>query len=391
MSEFDNTDTGATQDAAGMLKRFVQDFSGFQERIDAKLRTQDDRLSKLDQKAATVSRPALGGGPAGDGVYRKALSDFLRKGETAALEGGFDRKALITTDPAHGGILVSASANDTISTLNRSAGTLRAIANVVQVEGSVYEAILESADAQTAWITESSALSETAASSLDRVTIPLNELAAMPRVSQRLLEDSAFDVETWLATSVAQTFARAEGDAFINGDGAGTMPHGILRYATNPVGATAANEIGYVATGVAGGFNSTDPADDIIDLVYSVDARFRCNGAFVMNSTTAGSIRKLKDVDGRFLWTDQMCEGQPARLFGYPVVICENMPSISADAFAVAFGDFQAGYTIAERPDLRILRDPYSAKPHVQFFVSSRVGGAVVDFDAIRLLKFGVS
>jgi HK97 family phage major capsid protein len=138
-------------------------------------------------------------------------------------------------------------------------------------------------------------------------------------------------------------------------------------------------------------FNSTDPADDIVDLVYSVDARYRANGAFVMNSTTAGAIRKMKDVDGRFLWADQMCEGQPARLFGYPVVICENMPSISADAFAIAFGDFQAGYTIAERPDLRILRDPYSAKPHVQFFVSSRVGGAVVDFDAIRLLKFGVS
>ncbi len=110
-----------------------------------------------------------------------------------------------------------------------------------------------------------------------------------------------------------------------------------------------------------------------------------------MNSKTAGIVRKLKDLDGRFLWSDGMAQGQPARLMGYPVLVAEDMPDVAADSFSVAFGDFAAGYTVAERPDLRILRDPFSAKPHVLFYATKRVGGDVSDFAAIKLLKFGTA
>ncbi len=377
--KFEATEGGAAQEAAGMLKQFVRDFRGFQDRVETKLRTQEDRIAEVYGMAGAGLRPALGVEAAGEAPFRKALSAYLRHGEETAYEGGFERKALITTDESHGGILVDASASEDVATVKRAAGTIRSVANVVQVAGGAYEALIDQDDMATAWLAEADVASETAASSVDRVTIPLHELAAMPRASQRLLEDSAFDVEQWLADSVAGTFARAESAAFVTGSGA-NMPAGLLSYPKTPAATAAWGQIGYVATGVAGGFNATDPSDDIVDLVYSLGARYRANGAFLMNSATAGAVRKMKDVDGRFLWSERMRDGEPARLLGYPVVVCEDMPDIAPDAFAMAFGDFRAGYTVAERPELRILRDPYSAKPNVQFYVSSRVGGAVVDF-----------
>ncbi|HHB80717.1 MAG TPA: phage major capsid protein, partial [Aliiroseovarius sp.] len=131
--------------------------------------------------------------------------------------------------------------------------------------------------------------------------------------------------------------------------------------------------------------------DAIVDLVYALGARYRANGTFVMNSKTAGAVRKLKDSNGRFLWSDGLAAGEPSRLMGYGVVIAEDMPDIAADSMSIAFGDFNTGYTIAERPDTRILRDPFSAKPNVLFYATKRVGGDVSDFAAIKLLKFGTS
>ena len=144
-------------------------------------------------------------------------------------------------------------------------------------------------------------------------------------------------------------------------------------------------------TGAAADFATTNAADCIISLVYALGADYRANGTFVMNSKTAGAVRKMKDADGRFLWSDGLAAAEPARLMGYPVQVCEDMPDIAAGAHAIAFGDFRAGYTIAERPDLRILRDPFSAKPHVLFYASKRVGGDVTDFAAIKLLKIGLT
>jgi HK97 family phage major capsid protein len=387
--KFEATEGGAALEAAGMLKQFVRDFRGFQDRVETKLRAQDDRLSEVDRKASASRRPALAAETPEDAPVRKALAAYLRHGEETALSSGLERKDLITSDEAHGGILVDA-ADETVATIKRAEGSLRAVANVVLVEGGVYETLVDQGDMATAWVSETDAATETAAGGIERVSIPLHELAAMPRASQRLLEDAAFDVAEWLAESAAATFARAESAAFVNGTGA-AQPSGFLSYPQAPAATAVWGQIGYVLTGVPGGFDATDPSDSIVDLVYSLDAGYRANGAFVMNSATAGAVRKMKDVDGRFLWAERMCDSEPARLLGYPVVICEAMPDIGEGATAIAFGDFRAGYTIAERPEIRILRDPFSVKPHVQFYVSARVGGAVVDSRAIRLLKFAAA
>ena len=189
------------------------------------------------------------------------------------------------------------------------------------------------------------------------------------------------------AERIADKFSRAEADAFIDGDG-DRKPTGILQYTVRPEGSANWGELGYIASGTDGDFSS---ADAILELVYALKAPYRANATFVMNSQTAGAVRRLKDNDGRFMWADGLAAGEPSRLLGYPVLICEAMPNIATGANAIAFGDFHKGYTIAERPDIRVLRDPFSAKPNVLFYATKRVGGDVTDFEAIKILRFSAS
>jgi HK97 family phage major capsid protein len=212
----------------------------------------------------------------------------------------------------------------------------------------------------------------------------------MPKASQRLLDDSAFDVEGWLAGKIATRFIRAESAAFVSGDGI-DKPKGFLLAPKVANGSWTWGSLGYVSSGAVADFPTTNAVDCIVNLIYALGADYRTNATFVMNSKTAGAVRKMKDADGRFMWSDGLAAAEPARLMGYPVLICEDMPDIAANAHAIAFGDFRSGYTIAERPDLRVLRDPFSAKPHVLFYATKRVGGDISDFAAIKLLKFATS
>lgn len=255
------------------------------------------------------------------------------------------------------------------------------------MDATSFDVLVDRTEMGAGWATEASAVTETATPQIDRITIPLHELSALPKASQRLLDDSAFDIEGWLAGRIADKFARSEASAFVSGDGI-DKPKGLLTYPSVDNDVWVWGNLGYVVTGADGAIVDGDP---IVDLVYSLGAEYRANATFVMNSKTAGTIRKLKDNDGRFLWSDGLAAGEPARLMGYAVLIAEDMPDVASDATAIAFGDFGAGYTVAERPDLRVLRDPFSAKPHVLFYATKRVGGAVSDFGAIKLLKFAVS
>jgi HK97 family phage major capsid protein len=280
--------------------------------------------------------------------------------------------------------------SDTIRSMLSTTSSLRAVANVVNVEAANYDVLIDRTDPGSAWAQEVPVTVETSTPLIERISIRLHELAAMPKASQRILDDTAFDVEGWLAGKIAQRFVRAEAAAFVNGDGV-DKPRGFLLPPKVTNATWTWGNIGYVPSGAAADFPTTNAADCIVNLVYALNADYRANATFVMNSKTAGAVRKLKDADGRFLWADGLQQGQPAVLMGYPVLILEDMPDVAAGAHAIAFGDFRAGYTIAERPDLRILRDPFSAKPHVLFYANKRVGGDVTDFAAIKLLRFAVS
>ena len=370
---------------------FLREFSGFQAEVKTALQQQEERMTMLDRKTMTYGRPALSAAAEGDVPHKKAFNAYLRSGDDDGLRGlVLEGKALNTSVNGDGGFLVDPQTAESIKSMLVSTSSIRAIANVVNVESSSFDVLIDRTEVGSGWATELGAQLETSTPTIERISIRLHELSAMPKASQRLLDDSAFDVEGWLAGKIATRFIRAEAAAFVSGDGI-DKPKGFLLPAKVANASWAWGSLGYVATGAASDFAATNAADAIINLVYALSATYRANATFVMNSKTAGAVRKMKDADGRFLWSDGLAAGEPARLMGYGVLIAEDMPDIAANAYAIAFGDFASGYTIAERPDLRVMRDPFSAKPHVLFYATKRVGGDVSDFAAIKLLKFAVS
>ena len=374
--------------ASGSAAEEMKDaLAGFIEDVTEKLAKQEERLTMLDRKQMTAARPPLAGATDAGAPHLKAFNAYLRSGDDDALRGlEFEGKSLSTAVNSDGGFLVDPQTSETVKSVLNTTASIRSIASVVNVEATSYDVLVDQGEFGTGWASETAAATETATPQIDRITIPLHELSALPKASQRLLDDAAFDIEGWLASRIADKFARAEAGAFINGDGV-DKPKGFLTHTTVADTSWAWGSLGYVPTGVDAGLT----ADSIIDLIYALGAEYRANATFVLNSKTAGAIRKLKDNDGRFLWSDGLAAGEPARLMGYPVLIAEDMPDIASGADAIAFGDFAAGYTIAERPDLRVLRDPFSAKPHVLFYATKRIGGDVSDYAAIKLLKFAVS
>ena len=378
-------------EAKAAMTGFLTEFNRFQDEVKSTLKHQEERLTMLNAKTMSYGRPALSARAEVEAPHQKAFNAYLRTGDDDGLRGlTLEDKAMSTAVAADGGYLVDPQTAERIQSLLLSTSSLRSIANVVQVEASSFDVIVDRSEVGSGWATETAATTETATPIIERISIKLHELAAMPKASQRLLDDSAFDVEGWLAEKIATRFIRAEAAAFINGDGV-DKPKGILLPTKVANASWTWGNIGYVPTGAAADFATTNPADCIVNLVYALGADYRANATFVMNSKTVGAVRKMKDADGRFLWSDGLAAGEPSRLMGYPVLVSEDMPDIAANAFAIAFGDFRAAYTIAERPDLRILRDPFSAKPNVLFYANKRVGGDITDFAAIKLLRVAVS
>lgn len=373
-------------EATSAVAGFANEFKGFRTEIQNRFQQQEEKLTMLERKSQfTSSRPALATATQTEAPHQKAFDAYLRSGDDDALRGiALEGKAMNSSVAADGGYLVDPQTSETVSSVLNGAASIRQIANVVEVESTSYDLLVDHGDVGHGWNTETGSVAEGSTPQIDRISIPLHELSALPKASQRLLDDAAFDLEGWLAGRIADKFARAEAAAFVSGDGA-DKPTGFLTHATVDNDAWTWGTLGTVSSGADGAFSGPDA---VVDLVYALGAQYRANASFVMNSKTAGTVRKLKDTEGRFLWSDGLAAGEPARLLGYPVLIAEDMPDIASGATAIAFGDFCAGYTVAERPELRVLRDPFSAKPHVLFYATKRVGGDVSDFAAIKLLKF---
>jgi HK97 family phage major capsid protein len=227
---------------------------------------------------------------------------------------------------------------------------------------------------------ETAARPQTSSTALMQVPFSTGEIYAMPAVTQRLLDDAAISVDNWLADQVRKEFARQEGVAFLAGDGV-NKPYGLLTYVTG--GANAGVHPG-------GAIEVTQTAitvDGLIDFMFSLDAPYRQNATWLMSSLTAATIAKMKDANDNLIWRESLMVGQPSTLLGRPVEIDEGMPAPELNALAIAFGDFKAGYLINDRVGTRILRDPYTNKPFVMFYVTKRVGGGVLDPNAIKVLQ----
>ncbi|CAH0497745.1 phage major capsid protein [Novosphingobium sp. CECT 9465] len=337
------------------------------------------RLEKVSRAAA---RPMLAGAGIVSGPEVKGFVDgYLRSGRETEL------KSLSSAVGADGGFAVPQEIDAMIARRMVEISPIRAVANVVKTGTSGFRRLISTGGTASGWVSETGARPETASPKLAEIVPPMGELYANPSATQAMLDDAAFDLEGWLANEIASEFARAEGAAFINGTGA-NQPKGFLAATTSVAGddARAFGSLQFIGSGNAAGFDAA-PEAKLIDLVCQLKAPLRQGAVWVMNSTTLATVRKLKTADGAFLWQPGMVEGQPDRLLGYAVIEAEDMPNVAANQFPIAFGNFKAGYLIAERRQTSILRDPYTNKPYVQFYATRRVGGQVMDSDAIKLLK----
>lgn len=329
-----------------------------------------------------VMRPVLSGAREPGGA---AFETFLRSGASVEM------KAFTGVTGDAGGYAVPREIDAVIDATLKSISPIRSIANVVKVGSAGYRKLITTGGTPSGWAAETGERAETATPTFVEIAPSMGELFANPSASQAMLDDAQFDVEAWLAGEIAMEFAKAEGAAFVNGSGT-NRPKGFLQ-APNAATADTTRAFGtlqYVASGAAGDF-AANPQDRLIDLVQTLRGPYRQNGSFVMNSSTLARIRKFKTSDGAFLWSPSLAAGQPATLLGYPVIEADDMPDIAANSLSIAFGDFRAGYIIAERTETAILRDPYSNKPFVNFYATKRIGGCVSNSEAIKLMKFAAS
>lgn len=381
-------DNGAGSGSAGPAE--------VEEKMAALARTVAVLDKRVGELTSAARRPLMGETKAGrteDGDVRRAAfrDQYLRKGRETGLIG-LEQKGLNISTESEGGYAVPEAIDRLIETRLKDISPIRAIANVVQVGTANYKKLVALTGTASGWVAETAARPETAAPTFAEISPPWGELYANPAATQTMLDDALFDVEQWLAGEIALEFAKQEGAAFISGDGV-NRPKGFLAYPTATAG-DASRPFGtlqYVASGAAGNFAASNPADKLVDLVHTLRPAYRQGAVWVMNSATLARIRKFKDGDGNFLWRPSLAEGQPGTLLGYAVVEAEDMPDVGADSLSIAFGNFAHGYVIAERTGTRILRDPYSNKPFVHFYATRRVGGAVVNSEAIKLMKFAAS
>ncbi|MFA5900724.1 MAG: phage major capsid protein [Hyphomicrobium sp.] len=356
-------------------------------RIDRAL---DDHRRVVDDLTLKAARPAIGGAAPRSGaslMHKSAFDAYVRKGDAGSLRD-IERKALSVGSDPDGGYLVPEETERTVNIALKDISPIRAIAGIRQVSGSVYKRPFSISGPATGWVAETASRPQTNAPTLDELSFPTTELYAMPAATSSLLDDSAVNIDEWLAEEVRIAFAEQEGTAFVSGNGT-NKPKGFLAYTTVANASWEWGKLGFLLTGADAAFPASDPADKLIDLIYSLKAGYRANAHFVMNRATQSVIRKMKDGDDNYLWQPSGAPGDSPTLMGYPVAESEAMPDMAADSLSVAFGDFRRGYLIVDRVGIRVLRDPYSAKPYVLFYTTKRVGGGVADFEAIKLLKFG--
>lgn len=373
------------------------------DQVNAEIKRLQLENARLKVKAARnlpgpVRAPASGysAKSAAFAMYRKAVMSYLRTGQES-FNGmslrDLERRALHTESNPDGGYLVHPE-HDTgpVERLLALLVPMRQVATVRPVTAAVFKKPFNLGGTAAHWVGERDSRPETDTPELVELEFPTQELYAKPMASQTMLEDGFLDMEGWLAEEVQTAFAEAEDLAYTAGNGV-KKPFGLLAYPKVADANWAWGKIGYVVTGKSSAFEEpgegANPADALMNLVYALRRGYRQNARFMMNRATIGTVRTLKDAEGRWIWRDSGELGEPDTLLGYPVVEAEQFPDIAADSYSIAFGDFAKTYLIVDRVGMSVLRDPYSSKPYVEFYTRKRVGGGVQNFESIKLLKFG--
>jgi HK97 family phage major capsid protein len=362
-------------------------------RLDTVIGTQTQRLDAVELKQArpilASEKPDLKRTPQPVLEHKEAFELYVRSGDSTNLRA-LELKALSVGSNPDGGFVVPPEIERQIGERIFAISPIRSLASVRTISSNVYKKPMMATGAGAGWVGETDVRAQTGTPTLDELSFPAMELYAMPAATATLLEDSAVNIDEWLAQEVDRVFAAQEGAAFVSGDGT-NKPKGFLSYTAIANASWAWGKIGYIATGAAGAFPASNPSDVLIDLILSTKAGYRQNAVFAMNRQTQAVIRKFKSTTGNYLWQPPATPTGRASLMNFPLYDVEDMPDVAANSFAIAFGDFNRGYLVVDRAGVTVLRDPYTAKPYVLFYTTKRVGGGVQDFDAIKLLKFAVS
>lgn len=348
--------------------------------------------AEIDRLSAALSAAQLGGG-AGDSLnaaerqHSTAFATWFRRGEVDADLGQLSVQAALTTqsDP-DGGYLVPVDWEQGIDRVLGTMTAMRQICRVIQVGGGGYRKLVNMGGATSGWTGEEDARSSTGTPTLRELSLPFGELYAEPAATQTMLDDARFDVEAWLASEIAIEFSEEEGQAFITGNGK-NKPRGILSYDTVANASYSWGKIGFVKTGNASAFATSNPADALIDLLFALRQGYRNGAAFLTSDSVMAEMRKWKDGQGNYLWSPPSAAEQVGTILGKPVHTDDYMDALGANKFPVAVADWQKAYTIADRFGTRVLRDPFTNKPFVKFYTTKRVGGGITNFEAIKFLK----
>lgn len=291
-------------------------------------------------------------------------------------------KALSVGSDPDGGYLVMPEFGGIIQTRVYESTPLRQLASVITVNTDSYEYVLDNGEADGEWVGETSSGSTETTPTLGKKSIVVHELAAKPKATQKMIDDGIVDVEAWLAGKVAEVFARKQATAFVSGNGAG-KPRGILTYA-------AGTDIGQEQIEqINSGSASALTYDGMVDVQNALKEPYQANASWLYKRATNAVILKIKDLEGRpiFNMTYDKNAGLRPTLLGQPAFFGNDMPAVGSNALAVAYADFKRAYQIVDRIGIRVLRDPYSAKPFVMYYTTSRVGGAVINHEAIKIQK----
>ena len=337
-----------------------------------------DRQQRAEAREAEFSKPVnmpLTGRPARQEVEEKTgrASNAYKEDFGAHLRGKrLVHNVLSEGVQADGGYLVPEEFERQIVSGLDEANVVRGLAKVITTSAE-RKIPVAATHSTAAWTAENGAYTPSDPS-FDQKTIDAFKLTDLVKVSIELLQDSMFDLESYIAAEFARAFGIAEEEAFCVGTGTG-QPTGIFTANGGEVGVTAAG-----STAVT--------ADELISLVYSLKSPYRRNAKFLANDATISAIRKLKDGNGVYLWQPSLQAGEPDKLLGYDLYTSPYVPQMEAGAFSLAFGDFK-NYWIADRAGRTVqrLNELYSTNGQVGFVATERVDGKVILPEGIKLLK----
>ncbi|EJU13991.1 phage major capsid protein, HK97 family [Sphingomonas sp. LH128] len=366
-------------------------------KLDAINATMSALEASINEHSTKLAASQFGGDaahPLADAEYTNLFSSYMREGSReqeeslkAAHRTG-PRAAMTEGTNADGGYTTPIEWDRTITGRLKLINPIRAEATVQSISTAGFTKLFTDRQLGSGWVGETAARPATSTPQFTALGFGTGELYANAAASQTLLDDSEINIEQWLVGEIETEFARQEGIAFLSGDGT-NKPFGLLGYVTG--GAAAARHPWGAIEAVNSGAAAAFTTDGLVDTVYKLPATYEPNAKFYMNRSSLGAVRKLKDGNGNFIWQPTFVAGQPSTLLGRPVVDVPDMPNLAAGALAALFGDMRETYLVIERIGVRVLRDPYTNKPFICFYVTKRVGGGVKNPDSMKAIKIGAA